>query len=94
MYTDCRFILQKLYSDLFALAAEDDTSGVGRRGTSGRGRKAPANKKQDSSANSHASKKAAAAAAAAASAAAAAEPMNVMYSSDGESSEVSVSAYM
>lgn len=44
--------LQKQYTDLFALAAEDDTSGVGRRGTSGRGRKPPPSKKDTNSTNS------------------------------------------
>lgn len=43
---------QKQYTDLFALAAEDDTSGVGRRGTSGRGRKPPPAKKETNSTNS------------------------------------------
>lgn len=66
---------QKQYSDLFALAAEDDTSGVGRRGTSGRGRKPPANKKDANSSNSNNKKNS--------------EPINNVYSSDGESSEVS-----
>uniref|UniRef100_A0A182JGF9 SOSS complex subunit A homolog n=1 Tax=Anopheles atroparvus TaxID=41427 RepID=A0A182JGF9_ANOAO len=38
---------RKQFSDLFALAAEDETSTtVGRRGTSSRGRKAPSNKKE------------------------------------------------
>ena len=51
---------RKQFSDLFALAAEDETSTtVGRRGTSSRGRKAPSNKKET------AAEKAAAAAAAA-----------------------------
>ncbi|XP_053669847.1 integrator complex subunit 3 homolog [Anopheles nili] len=51
---------RKQFSDLFALAAEDETSTtVGRRGTSSRGRKAPSNKKET------AADKAAAAAAAA-----------------------------
>lgn len=44
---------QKQYTDLFALAAEDDTSGVGRRGTSGRGRKPPPAKKETNSTNSN-----------------------------------------
>uniref|UniRef100_A0A182QAQ3 SOSS complex subunit A homolog n=1 Tax=Anopheles farauti TaxID=69004 RepID=A0A182QAQ3_9DIPT len=52
---------RKQFSDLFALAAEDETStSVGRRGTSSRGRKAPSSKKET------AAEKAAAAAAAAA----------------------------
>lgn len=44
---------KKQYTDLFALAAEDDTSGVGRRGTSGRGRKPPLAKKETNSTNSN-----------------------------------------
>lgn len=43
------FELQKQYSDLFGLAAEDETSVVGRRGTSGRGRKPPPSKKDTNS---------------------------------------------
>ncbi|XP_055295338.1 integrator complex subunit 3 homolog [Sitodiplosis mosellana] len=43
---------KKQYTDLFALAAEDDTSGVGRRGTSGRGRKTAPAKKETNSTNS------------------------------------------
>uniref|UniRef100_A0A1Q3G233 SOSS complex subunit A homolog n=1 Tax=Culex tarsalis TaxID=7177 RepID=A0A1Q3G233_CULTA len=44
---------KKYFSDLFALAAEDETSAtVGRRSTSSRGRKPPANKKELSSNNS------------------------------------------
>lgn len=35
------------------MAAEDDTSGVGRRGTSGRGRKPPPAKKETNSTNSN-----------------------------------------
>lgn len=46
------YSLQKQYTDLFALAAEDDTSGVGRRGTSGRGRKPAPAKKETNSTNS------------------------------------------
>ena len=46
------YLLQKQYSDLFALAAEDETTVVGRRGGSGRGRKQPTSKKD---ANSHGS---------------------------------------
>lgn len=34
------------------MAAEDDTSGVGRRGTSGRGRKPPQTKKETNNTNS------------------------------------------
>lgn len=37
---------QKQYSDLFALAAEDDTSSVSRRGERGRGRKPASSKKE------------------------------------------------
>lgn len=59
---------------MFGLAAEDDTSGVGRRGTSGRGRKPPASKKDFNSSNSNNKKNS--------------EPIN-NYSSDEESSEVS-----
>lgn len=45
---------KKYFSDLFALAAEDETSAtVGRRSTSSRGRKPPANKKELSSSNSN-----------------------------------------
>lgn len=46
------FLFQKQYTDLFALAAEDETSGVGRRGTSGRGRKPPPAKKETNNTNS------------------------------------------
>ncbi|XP_041566080.1 integrator complex subunit 3 homolog isoform X5 [Drosophila elegans] len=38
-------VTKKQFSDLFALAAEDDTTAVGRRGGSGRGRKQPVGKK-------------------------------------------------
>lgn len=38
------------------MAAEDDTSGVGRRGTSGRGRKLPPAKKETNSTNSSSKK--------------------------------------
>lgn len=50
------FALQKQFSDLFALAAEDEATGtVSRRGTSSRGRKAPT--KKETSVNNSASKK-------------------------------------
>lgn len=65
---------QKQYSDLFALAAEDETSGVGRRGTSGRGRKQQPNKKETNSTNANSKKNS--------------EPINNVFSSDEESSEV------
>lgn len=65
---------QKQYTDLFALAAEDETSGVGRRGTSGRGRKPPPNKKDTNNTNSNNKKNS--------------EPINSVFSSDDESSEV------
>lgn len=70
-------ILQKQFSDLFALAAEDETSGtVGRRGTSSRGRKAAPNKKEsNNTTNSSSIKKSTA------------EPVNNTYCSD-ESSDV------
>ncbi|XP_043069639.1 integrator complex subunit 3 homolog [Drosophila bipectinata] len=41
---------KKQFCDLFALAAEDETAAVGRRGASGRGRKQPISKKE---ANNH-----------------------------------------
>lgn len=63
---------KKQYSDLFALAAEDETSGVGRRGGSGRGRKQPNSKKDTNSSNSNNKKNS--------------EPVN-NYSSDEESSD-------
>lgn len=75
------FLLQKQYSDLFGLAAEDETSGVGRRGTSGRGRKPLQNKKDsNNTSGSSISKKSA-------------DTNNCrlnVYSSDEESSEVSI----
>ncbi|KAM8714880.1 hypothetical protein ACLKA7_002001 [Drosophila subpalustris] len=40
---------KKQFSDLFALAAEDETTAVGRRGGSGRGRKQPVGKKDSNS---------------------------------------------
>lgn len=66
-------ISQKQYTDLFALAAEDDTSGVGRRGTSGRGRKPPPAKKETNSTNSSNKKNA--------------DPI-IVYNTSDESSEV------
>lgn len=62
------------------MAAEDDTTGVGRRGTSGRGRKPPASKKDSNSSNSHSKKNS--------------EPINNIYSSDEASSEVKIIAIM
>ncbi|XP_037731584.1 integrator complex subunit 3 homolog isoform X4 [Drosophila subpulchrella] len=64
---------KKQYSDLFALAAEDDTTAVGRRGGSGRGRKQVVNKK-DSNNHSSSSKKNT-------------EIVKTIYSSDENSSE-------
>ncbi|XP_070068690.1 integrator complex subunit 3 homolog isoform X1 [Drosophila takahashii] len=64
---------KKQYSDLFALAAEDDTTAVGRRGGSGRGRKQPVSKK-DSNNHSTTSKKNA-------------EIVKTLYSTDENSSE-------
>lgn len=69
-------IEQKQYADLFALAAEDETSGVGRRGGSARGRRPPPNKKDTNSTNSNSKKNA--------------EPINNVYSSDEQSSDVSM----
>ncbi|XP_059617022.1 integrator complex subunit 3 homolog [Phlebotomus argentipes] len=65
---------KKQYCDLFALAAEDETSGVGRRGASGRGRKQPPSKKESSSTSNASSKKNI-------------EPLSSFISSDEESSE-------
>lgn len=70
---------QKQYTDLFALAAEDETSGVGRRGGSARGRRPPPNKKDTNSTNCNSKKNA--------------EPINNVYSSDEQSSDVSKSKY-
>ncbi|XP_062544979.1 integrator complex subunit 3 homolog isoform X2 [Armigeres subalbatus] len=48
---------KKHFADLFALAAEDETSAaVGRRSTSSRGRKPPASKKESSASNSSSKK--------------------------------------
>lgn len=48
---------KKHFADLFALAAEDETSAtVGRRSTSSRGRKPPANKKDSTTSNSSSKK--------------------------------------
>ncbi|XP_055710038.1 integrator complex subunit 3 homolog [Phlebotomus papatasi] len=65
---------KKQYCDLFALAAEDETSGVGRRGASGRGRKQPPSKKESSSTSNASNKKNI-------------EPLSSFISSDEESSE-------
>lgn len=75
------FILQKQYSDLFGLAAEDETSAVGRRGTSGRGRKPLQNKKDSNNTSGSSNTKKGA------------DTNNCrlnVYSSDEESSEVSI----
>ncbi|KAH8362458.1 hypothetical protein KR084_004829 [Drosophila pseudotakahashii] len=64
---------KKQYSDLFALAAEDDITAVGRRGGSGRGRKQPVSKK-DSNIHSTTTKKNT-------------EIAKTLYSSDENSSE-------
>jgi integrator complex subunit 3 len=68
---------QKQFNDLFALAAEDETTGtVSRRGTSSRGRKqAPSKKDSNSTSNNSSNKKNS-------------EPVNNAYSSE-ESSDVS-----
>lgn len=66
---------QKQYTDLFALAAEDETSAVGRRGGSARGRRPPPNKKDTNSTNNNKKN---------------AEPINNTYSSDEQSSDVSI----
>lgn len=51
-------IFQKQFSDLFGLAAEDETSGtVSRRGTSSRGRKAAPGKKDSSGTTNSSSNK-------------------------------------
>ena len=68
------FIFQKQYSDLFALAAEDETTAVGRRGGSGRGRKQPTSKKDTNNHNASNKKNS--------------DPVKTIYSSDEESSEV------
>lgn len=60
------------------MAAEDETSSVGRRGTSGRGRKPPPNKKETNNSSNSNSKKNS-------------EPINnTVFSSDDESSDVSI----
>ncbi|XP_055859113.1 integrator complex subunit 3 homolog [Episyrphus balteatus] len=64
---------KKQYSDLFALAAEEDTTAVGRRGGSGRGRKPPTNKKESNNSGSNAKKTS--------------DPIKTMYTSDEDSSE-------
>ncbi|XP_067625597.1 integrator complex subunit 3 homolog isoform X2 [Eurosta solidaginis] len=64
---------QKQYSDLFALAAEDETTAVGRRGGSGRGRKQPTSKKDINNHNASNKKNS--------------DPVKTIYSSDEESSE-------
>ncbi|KAL9705338.1 hypothetical protein quinque_008856 [Culex quinquefasciatus] len=51
-YRHCTDSQKKYFTDLFALAAEDETSStVGRRSTSSRGRKPPATKKELSASN-------------------------------------------
>ncbi|XP_068139940.1 integrator complex subunit 3 homolog isoform X1 [Drosophila tropicalis] len=64
---------KKQFSDLFALAAEDETSAVGRRGGSGRGRKQPVNKKESNNHNTGNKKNS--------------EVLKTVYSSDDNSSE-------
>ncbi|KAH8240296.1 hypothetical protein KR038_007545 [Drosophila bunnanda] len=64
---------KKQFSDLFALAAEDETTAVGRRGGSGRGRKQPVSKK-DNNNHSTSNKKNS-------------ELVKTIYSSDENSSE-------
>lgn len=71
----CDWPFQKQYSDLFALAAEDETTAVGRRGGSGRGRKQPNSKKDNASQNNSNKKNV--------------DPVKTIYTSDDESSEVS-----
>ncbi|KAH8241921.1 hypothetical protein KR032_009233 [Drosophila birchii] len=63
---------KKQFSDLFALAAEDETTAVGRRGGSGRGRKQPVGKKDG---NNHSSNKKSS------------EQVKTIYSTDENSSE-------
>ncbi|KRG03806.1 integrator complex subunit 3 homolog isoform X1 [Drosophila mojavensis] len=72
-YTHSNESTKKQFSDLFALAAEDETTAVGRRGGSGRGRKQPAGKK-DSNNHSAGSKKNS-------------DVVKAIYSSDESSSE-------
>uniref|UniRef100_A0A1A9V9I8 SOSS complex subunit A homolog n=1 Tax=Glossina austeni TaxID=7395 RepID=A0A1A9V9I8_GLOAU len=72
-YTHSTESTKKQYSDLFALAAEDETTAVGRRGGSGRGRKQPTSKK-DTSNQSNSNKKNS-------------DPVKTIYSSDEDSSE-------
>ncbi|XP_030386762.1 integrator complex subunit 3 homolog isoform X2 [Scaptodrosophila lebanonensis] len=50
-YSHSNEITKKQFSDLFALAAEDETTAVGRRGGSGRGRKQPLSKKDSNNQN-------------------------------------------
>lgn len=56
------------------MAAEDETTAVGRRGGSGRGRKQPTSKKDSSNSNSNSKKNS--------------DPVKTIFSSDEESSEV------
>lgn len=82
--TQLYIILQKQYSDLFGLAAEDETSGVGRRGTSGRGRKPVPNKKDSNNTSGSSNSKKGS------------DTNNCrlnVYSSDEESSEVSIFSF-
>uniref|UniRef100_A0A6P4EMV3 SOSS complex subunit A homolog n=1 Tax=Drosophila rhopaloa TaxID=1041015 RepID=A0A6P4EMV3_DRORH len=71
-YSHSNEVTKKQFSDLFALAAEDDTTAVGRRGGSGRGRKQPVSKKDTN--NLSANKKIS-------------EIVKTIYSSDENSSE-------
>ncbi|XP_050319375.1 integrator complex subunit 3 homolog [Bactrocera neohumeralis] len=72
-YTHSNESTKKQYSDLFALAAEDETTAVGRRGGSGRGRKQPTSKKDTNNHNASNKKNS--------------DPVKTIYSSDEESSE-------
>lgn len=59
---------------MFSLAAEDETTAVGRRGGSGRGRKQPTSKKDSSSSSANSKKNS--------------DPVKTVYTSDEDSSEV------
>ncbi|KAI8118725.1 hypothetical protein FF38_07295 [Lucilia cuprina] len=72
-YTHSNESTKKQYSDLFALAAEDETTAVGRRGGSSRGRKQPTSKKDSSNSNSNSKKNS--------------DPVKTIFSSDEDSSE-------
>uniref|UniRef100_A0A1I8MQF3 SOSS complex subunit A homolog n=1 Tax=Musca domestica TaxID=7370 RepID=A0A1I8MQF3_MUSDO len=72
-YTHSTESTKKQYSDLFSLAAEDETTAVGRRGGSGRGRKQPTSKKDSSSSSANSKKNS--------------DPVKTVYTSDEDSSE-------